>query len=77
MAALRRHSAADVARSWLDRIGGVDARAAAQVQRALDASLHDRLPEPDVVETGWDELMPMDRALFGDAFQDTVPPEVA
>jgi hypothetical protein len=61
-------------REWIDTIGGVDMHAAQQVQRALDASLRNRLPEPEVIESDWGDLMPMDRALFGAAFQDTQPP---
>lgn len=63
-------------REWIDSLGGVDLQAAKQVQRALDASVHRRLPEPEVIESDWSDLMPMDRALFGPAFQDTQPPEV-
>jgi hypothetical protein len=61
-------------REWIDTISGVDLQAARQVQRVIDASVHDRLPEPEVTETDWDQLMPMERALFGAQFQDTLPP---
>lgn len=61
-------------REWIDSLSGVDLQAAKQVQRALDASVHGRLPEPEVIESDWADLMPMDRALFGSSFQDTLPP---
>lgn len=61
-------------REWLDTIGATDIQAAQQVQRALDASVHQRLPEPEVIESDWGDLMPMDRALFT-GFADTEVPQ--
>lgn len=63
-------------RDWLDTLSAIDLQAARQVQRALDASVHGRLPEPEVTESDWGDLMPMERALF-QPFADTVALGVA
>jgi hypothetical protein len=46
---------------------------AERTQRTLDASVLQSLPVPEVIESDWGDLMPMDRALFDDAFAPTQP----
>lgn len=76
MSAHRATQAAAAVREWLDTIGRIDLAAAHKVQRALDAGIHQRLPLPEVTESDWADLMPMDRALFGPAFVATQACEV-
>jgi hypothetical protein len=69
----QRHPRSNVS-EWLDTIGRRDAAAAAQVQRAIDASYLAGIPVGEARELALSDLMPSEAAaLFGCAFADTQP----